>query len=125
MNNLVITKHKTICHILVLSLFGLYAFGCESQSPVDKVPEEQIDKIPEGQRDVEALVFYEGDPSVDGCGWLIQHDQDSYSPVNLDSVFKIDSLKVVLSYKILESTWNCGWRLPGYKEIEILEINKQ
>lgn len=117
MDKLVITKLINICRILVLSLFGLYAFSCESKP--------SLDKIPEGQSDVSALVFYEGDPAVDGCGWLIQHDQDSYSPVNLDSVFKIDSLKVVLSYKILESTWNCGWRQPGYKEIEILEINKQ
>jgi hypothetical protein len=122
---LIFIKHITLWRFLLPLLFGLFLIGCESQSPIDKVPEEQIDKIPEGQRDVSALVYYEGNPGVDGCGWLIQHDQDSYSPVNLDSVFKIDSLKVVLSYKILESTWNCGWRLPGYKEIEILEIKNQ
>ncbi|WKV10860.1 hypothetical protein [Marivirga harenae] len=125
MNNLVVTKHKTICHILALSLFGLYAFGCESQSPVDKVPEEQIDKIPEGQRDVEALVFYDGNPGVDGCGWLILHDQNFHATVNLDSVFMIDSLKVVLTYSFLESNRFCGWRDSGYREIEILEIEKQ
>ena len=117
MHTLFIRKHIAICRILALSLFGLYAFGCESQSPMDKVPE--------GQRGVSALIFYEGNPSLDGWAWLIQHDQDSYSPVNLDSVFRIDSLKVLLSYRVLESTWNCGWKLPGYKEIEILEIEKQ
>lgn len=116
MKSLVFIKHIIPWRILLPLLFGLFLIGCDSQSP----PVE----IPEGQRDVSALVFYEGNPGVDGCGWLIQHDQDSYSPVNSDSVFKIDSLKVVLSYKILESTWNCGWRLPGYKEIEIFEIKK-
>ncbi len=70
------------------------------------------------------MVVYEGDPSVDGCGWLIQHGENFYSPVNLDPDFKTDSLKIILSYRTLESTWNCGWRTPGYVQIEIVEIKK-
>jgi hypothetical protein len=70
-------------------------------------------------------VIFDGSPAVDGCGWLIHHDQNFHTPVNLDSLFMIDSLKVILSYNILESTWNCGWRQLGYREIEIVEIEKQ
>lgn len=117
MHTLFIRKHIAICRILTLSLFGLSTFGCESQSPIDKVPEEQ--------RDVEALIIFDGNPAVDGCGWLILHDQNFHAPVNLDSAFMTDSLKVVLTYSFLESNRLCGWRDPGYREIEILEIKKQ
>jgi hypothetical protein len=41
---------------------------------------------------------------------------------NLNSEFQIDSLEVIVDYKILSSEWNCGWREPGYRQIEILNI---
>jgi hypothetical protein len=97
---------------------ALFSFSCENQSSLSDIG-------PERQSEVSAVVVYEGDPAVDGCGWLIQHAQKFYSPVNLGSDFKIDSLKIVLSYKVLESTWNCGWREPGYKQIEVLKMKKQ
>lgn len=114
-----LTNIKQIANwlIIVLFLFGVYAFSCESQSPLEKESEDQSN--------VSALIVYDGDPAVDGCGWLILHGQNTYSPVNLDSNFQTDSLKIVLNYKILESTWNCGWREPGYRQIEILEIKKK
>lgn len=107
---------KTIA--LFIFSIGLYAFSCDNQSPISTVDSDR-------QSEVSAIVIYEGDPSVDGCGWLIQYDQKFYSPVNLGSDFKVDSLKVVLSYKVLESTWDCGFREPGYKQIEVLRIKKQ
>jgi hypothetical protein len=116
MSNLQNIKIMKTIVLLILSI-GLFAFSCENQSPVDMDIE--------AQNNVSALIVYEGDPAVDGCGWLIQRGQNFYSPVNLDSDFKTDSLKVVVSYKILESSWNCGWREPGYKQIEILNIKKQ
>lgn len=103
--------------IFILSI-GACALSCESHSTLNNI-------APEGQSEVSAIVVYGGDPAVDGCGWLIQHGENLYSPVNLASDFKGDSLKVVLSYKVLESTWNCGWREPGYKQIEVLKIKKQ
>lgn len=100
----------------VFLIVGLCALSCENQSPsVNSVIEV----------DVPALVLYEGDPAVDGCGWLIQRDKSFYSPVDLDSEFQSDSLKVILTYQVLESTWNCGWRESGYEEIEITKIIRQ
>ena len=71
------------------------------------------------------LILNYGDPSVDGCGWMIEIDKIVYSPTSLDSVYKKDSLKVILDYQVLSSVWNCGWRSPGYKQIEIKTIKKQ
>ncbi|MCV9388131.1 hypothetical protein [Reichenbachiella ulvae] len=99
--------------ILIL-LIGLCALSCENQSPLNSVSEA----------DVPALILFEGDPAVDGCGWLIHHENTSYSPVNLHTDFQHDSLKVILSYNVLESTWNCGWREFGYDEIEISKIKR-
>ena len=103
--------------ILIFFLFALFVMSCDNQSPIDEVPPEH--------EDVSARIVFDGSPAVDGCGWLIQIDQEFQAPVNLDSAFMIESLEVVLSYSTLESTWNCGWRLPGYKEIEIVDIEKQ
>ena len=103
--------------LFILSI-GLGSFGCDSQSPLSTIKSDS-------QREVSAIVVYEGDPAVDGCGWLIQHGQNIFSPVNLDSDFKTDSLKVMLIYKVLDSTWDCGWRMPGYKQIEVLEMRRQ
>ncbi len=68
------------------------------------------------------LVLYNGNPSVDGCGWIVKIDTNEYSPINLDSKFQKDSLEVVLKYDTLCSSWNCGWRMSGYQEIDIKEI---
>ncbi|WKV10741.1 hypothetical protein [Marivirga harenae] len=103
--------------ILVFFLFALFVMSCDNQSPVDEGPPDH--------EDVSALIVFDGSPAVDGCGWLIQIDQEFQAPVNLDSAFMIESLEVVLSYNFLESNRLCGWRDPGYKEIEILEIKKQ
>lgn len=117
MNNLISANPISSWRILIHFLFGLSIISCESQSTIEEVPAEQ--------RNVSALVIFDGNPAVDGCGWLIHHDQNYHAPVNLDSVFMTDSLKVVLSYNILESNRLCGWRDPGYKEIEIVDIKKQ
>ena len=60
-----------------------------------------------------------------GCGWLIKIDSLLYAPTTLDSEFKKDSLKVILDYDILSTTWNCGWRKPGYIQINIERIKIQ
>ncbi len=107
---------KTIA--LFIFSIGLYAFSCDNQTPISTIDSE-------GQSEVSGIVVYAGDPAVDGCGWLVQHQENVYSPINLDPSFNIDSLKVILSFKVLDSTWKCGWREPGYKRIEILNIKKQ
>jgi hypothetical protein len=71
------------------------------------------------------LVLFAGDPSVDGCGWLIQIDTINYSPIILDSEFKKDSLHILVDYELLNSKFRCGWREPGLSQIEIKKIINQ
>lgn len=98
-----------LCGIIVIS-----AFGC-SKTKITS-PERQ---------DVSGMILYMGDPAVDGCGWLIKIDTMLYSPITLGSSFQKDSLKVILDYELLNSTWNCGWRIPGYFQINIKNIQKR
>ncbi|MFZ5986710.1 MAG: hypothetical protein ACOYWZ_06260 [Bacillota bacterium] len=106
-------KKLKLLSIFLLAPFymGLLSAGCEKD-----------DIIIENSH---GIVLYYGNPSVDGCGWMIKIDTLLYSPINLDSVYQKDSTKVLLDYKILTSIWNCGWRQPGYQQIEILKISKK
>ncbi len=102
-------KLLTIFLLLLPLCVAMLGGGCEDEEKLD-------------MKNSEGLVLYYGDPSVDGCGWMIKIDTTVYSPINLDSIFQKDSLEIILNYDTLISTWNCGWRDPGYQEIEIKEI---
>ena len=65
-----------------------------------------------------------GDPSVDGCGWIIEISSKSYKPQNLAEEFKIDNLKVELKCNKLESKATCGFSEP-IDEIYIEDIKKK
>ncbi|MFD2520583.1 hypothetical protein [Emticicia soli] len=80
-----------------------------------------LDEISEAQK---AIVVFEGDPAVDGCGWLLSVKDKFYYPVNLSSQYQVDSLEVTVKYEIQSTKWTCGWRSPGYEKIEIKEIRK-
>ena len=84
--------------------------GCEKENEPDV-------------QNVNGLVLYYGDTAADGCGWIIKMNNVEYSPINLDSKFQEDSLEVILDYDTLTSTWNCGWRKPGYQQIQIITID--
>jgi hypothetical protein len=88
----------------------LLTAGCEKEEE----PEVQ---------DASGLVLFYGEPAVDGCGWMIKINHVEYSPINLESVFQTDSLEVELDFDKLNTTWNCGWREPGYRQIKITRIN--
>ena len=70
------------------------------------------------------IVLNYGSPAADGWGWMIEMNKIVYSPVNLDSNFLHDSLKVIVYYQILNSTFTCGWRTPGFQQINIISIKK-
>lgn len=103
-------KGLFLCGIIILT-----AFSCGKNE----------NRLPSQKQNVSGMVLYYGEPSVDGCGWLIKIDSVIYSPITLDPTFKKDSLKVILDYDILNSTWNCGWRISGYTQIEIKKIKNQ
>jgi hypothetical protein len=102
---------------IAIKLCSLLLLCCENNSQ-DFKNEERINNV-------SAIVVYHGSPAVDGCGWLIHQEKDVYAPLELDSDFMKDSLEVVLSYKILQTYWTCGWREPGYKNIDIIKIKNQ
>ena len=106
-------KKLKLLPIFLFALFylGLLGAACEKE-----------DIIIENSH---GIVLDYGNPSVDGCGWMIKIDTLLYSPINLDSTYQKDSTKILLDYKILTSIWNCGWRQPGYQQIEILKISKE
>jgi hypothetical protein len=76
----------------------------------------------ESSFDYEGIVIWAGEPASDGCGWLININDSTYSPINLGSSYQIDSLNIFLSFNKLDTRNHCGWRQPGYAEIEITKI---
>ncbi|WP_428330930.1 hypothetical protein [Mucilaginibacter sp.] len=74
---------------------------------------------------IEATVLNQGSPAADGCGWVIKiNSTDSvYSPINLPVNYQTDNLKVLISYKSLNTKFQCGL-LPtaGYYQIQLITI---
>lgn len=96
--------------VIIVSCVGLVNPGCEREY----TPEFQ---------DKKGIILYYGEPGFDGCGWMVKVDNTIYSPIEqLDLHFQKDSLVVILDYDTLESYWNCGWREPGYQQIDIKKI---
>ena len=100
------------CALFVMLTVGFIAVSCDNKSNREL-------------QTTNGLVLNYGNPEVDGCGWVIKVDTVVYSPVNLDTAFKQDSLKVKVDYQILNTYFSCGWRTPGYRQIKITSIKKQ
>jgi hypothetical protein len=104
---------KTRILFLLLAFMGV--FGCEKNLNISQAE----------FRNQSGLVLYTGDPAVDGCDWLIKVDTVFLKPVNLDSYYKKDNLQVKLNFDTLSTRWQCGWREPGYQEIQITRISRK
>ena len=76
---------------------------------------------------VDATIINSGPVEVDGCGWLIKiNGSDStYSPTNLATQYKVDSLQVRITYKRLSQRFLCGVAGSGISEIQINAISKK
>ena len=106
---------KNKCALVLMLIVGLMAVSCDNKSDLTL-------------QSANGLVLNYGDPAADGCGWVIQVDKVIYSPVNLDTTFQQDSLKVAVVYQSLNSYSLCGWLTQGYRgyrEIKITSIKKQ
>jgi hypothetical protein len=77
----------------------------------------------------EAIVYDTGPRAADGCGWQIaldiMDDDIRYNPTNLSNDFKVDKLKVRVTFKKLLSSFQCGLAGTSFQEIEILEIERR
>ena len=72
----------------------------------------------------DAVIRYNGDPALDGCGWVVDVSSTIYMPENLLPEFYVDSLKVRIKYKVLERV-NCGLVKDAHLSIFIEEIYKK
>lgn len=72
----------------------------------------------------DAFIRYYGDPSLDGCGWVVDASSTIYMPNNLSPEFYVDNLEVRIKYKVLERV-NCGLVKDAYLSIFIEKIYKK
>lgn len=69
----------------------------------------------------EGTIVWGGNPSKEGCGWLIRINDSVYKPTEIPAGFEVENLPINLSYKKLNSKFTCSWSL-GISYIEVNEI---
>jgi hypothetical protein len=76
----------------------------------------------------EGIVSFAGEPAVDGCGWLLTIDNETFFPVNMNEEYRIKGLRVQLVYETVSTTRNhCDWwgtGKGGYRSINLKRIRK-
>ena len=102
---------RIIGQLSLLLFVIILSTGCEK----DKIYKTDV-------KNASGLILFYGEPAVDGCGWIIKINDNEYSPLALDDSFKKDSLEVIVDFNYLDSYWPCGWREPGYQEIEVIGV---
>jgi hypothetical protein len=96
--------------IQLLLLFGLLFTSCSASI---------------SESDLRAQVVFTGSEAADGCGWLIQVSEDLiYKPEDLDEKFKVDGLEVSVSFKLLASSYTCGFPSPSSPKFQNIKISK-
>ncbi|MBT8276786.1 MAG: hypothetical protein KJO39_11620 [Bacteroidia bacterium] len=101
--------------ITVISAFLLF-LSCKSKDGL--LMESECGKCED------AVIRNYGDPALDGCGWVVDVSSTIYKPENLPEQYKIDSLDVMIGYKVLDSV-NCGLIRNAHPGISITEIKKK
>ncbi len=71
----------------------------------------------------DAVIRDFGDSALDGCGWVVDVSSIIYKPQNLFPEYRIDSMKVRIKYKVLDSV-NCGLVKNAHSAIFIEEIHR-
>ncbi len=72
---------------------------------------------------LKAEIVFTGLPAADGCGWLLNINDKSVSPVNLPEKFQVKGMKVDVDLAYLSTSFQCGMS-PNNKipQVEILNI---
>lgn len=73
----------------------------------------------------EMIVTWNGEPEVDGCGWLLYEEDKPFHPTNLPEEFREDQLQVTVQYTRVEPGFYCGRSRVPIPSIRISEINGQ
>jgi hypothetical protein len=70
----------------------------------------------------DAVVIDAGARAADGCDWVISIDDSSFHPINLDDQYKINNLRIRVTYKYDETSFFCGFANMKMQSIYIKEI---
>jgi len=72
----------------------------------------------------DAIIRFYGDPTLDGCGWVVDVSSTIYMPKNLNPEYFVDSLKVTIKFNVLKRV-NCGLVKDAHEAIFIEEIYRK
>ncbi len=70
----------------------------------------------------EGVIYYTGAPEVDGCGWLLFKDGESYHLENIPVGFEVEGLDVWFKGQELNETYSCGLGQTQYSTYEFEEL---
>ncbi|CEN33309.1 hypothetical protein [Capnocytophaga cynodegmi] len=103
-------KTKTILAFLLLVIIGC----CKKEEEV--FPKDTL--IAQGE------ITDWGSPIVDGCGWLIKIDENTFAMDNFNEKFKENNLKVKVYYLQTDFHYLCGRGGKPFRVIRILKMEK-
>lgn len=84
------------------------------------------DEVPPVDTDwMEGVVYFTGEVAVDGCGWLVLCEGQSYHVSNLKDEFKVDGLDIWMRGKLLDETFTCGLAQNRYDVFEAERMLKK
>ncbi len=95
---------------MILCLVVLNAAGCHKDS----------DDL--GTNWKEGVVIYSGAPELDGCGWLLFSEGETFSLYNMPMEFLNHGMDVWYNGKELKEYYSCGLAPNTYKIYEIREV---
>jgi len=96
--------------IVCLLAFALGFLACEKEHP----PVDTDWK--------EGVIHFTGEVALDGCGWLLLSEGESYHVSNLEEKYKQDGLDVWFKGSDLAETFSCGLAQTKYDVKEIDEM---
>jgi len=88
---------------IAVALAMLAVFSCNKNSNSNVHPH-----ITAHEFQANALVQNTGAVAADGCGWLLSISGQYYKPDSLSTSFQKDSLKVLVDYITMGTSFQCG-----------------
>ncbi|PRY49448.1 hypothetical protein B0I27_1114 [Arcticibacter pallidicorallinus] len=70
----------------------------------------------------EAVIRDAGSPASDGCGWLIEIGDTTYSPAHLDENYQINNQEISIEYEPTGEKYGCGY--PTLRYYDVIKIKR-
>lgn len=81
--------------------------------------------IPSGTDWEEGVVYFTGEVAVDGCGWLVLSEGESFHPEGLPEGFQVDGLDVWFKSDESKDSFICGLGATVYEVKKIRNITEK